>query len=97
MKKAIAEVPDDSGLKRGLRYLLRARARARDKEKGNVISNPKVEVLLDALLQRETWDESIGYLEDKLDQEQDAEKKQAIRDAISDARDAQLVDMMRQY
>ena len=93
LKKALAEVPDNKGLQEALKYELHAR----DKNKGEIMSNPKVDVLLEALGPGKTWDESISYLEDKLEQEQNAKKKQSIRDAIVDAKRAAAIDNRRQY
>ena len=61
------------------------------------ISNPKVDVLLEALGPGKTWDDSISYLEYKLAQEQDVKKKQAIRDAIADTMKAADTDNTQQY
>lgn len=77
-KAALKETPNDESIQWVLGHSLWLRD-----DKGRKISNPKVEVLLDALKYGDkNWEKSISYLEGALATEKNKKKARPIKDAL---------------
>lgn len=77
-REALKSSPNDRAIQICLGHTLHL------KDQGKKISNPKAEILLDALQEgKGDWEKSIIYLQKEIKNQNDNDKKQAARDALN--------------